>query len=96
MKGALLYNRFLKEKNLEKKYEKIEEGEKIKFCYLKQPNPVFDTVFAIKDILPKEFELHEFIDYERQWEKAFTEAVKDIVDTRGWQMLKSSCSFDFF
>ena len=96
VKGALLYNRFLKEKNLEKKYEKIEEGEKIKFCYLKQPNPVFDTVFAIKDILPKEFELQEFIDYERQWEKAFTEAVKDIVDARGWQMKKSSSLFDFF
>ena len=96
VKGALLFNRFLKEKNLEKKYEKIEEGEKIKFCYLKQPNPVFDTVFAIKDILPKEFELQEFIDYERQWEKAFTEAVKDIVDARGWQMKKSSSLFDFF
>ena len=96
VKGALLYNRYLKEKNLEKKYEKIEEGEKIKFCYLKQPNPVFDTVFAIKDVLPKEFELQEFIDYERQWEKAFTEAVKDIVDARGWQMKKSSSLFDFF
>ena len=84
------------EKNLDKKHEKIEEGEKIKFCYLKQPNPVFDTVFAVKNVLPKEFGLEQFIDYDRQWEKAFIEAVKDIVDARGWQMKKSSNLFDFF
>ena len=96
VKGALLFNKFLTDKNLDKKYEKIEEGEKIKFCYLKQPNPVFDTVFAVKNVLPKEFGLEQFIDYDRQWEKAFIEAVKDIVDARGWQMKKSSSLFDFF
>jgi len=96
VKGALLFNKFLTEKNLGKKYEKIEEGEKIKFCYLKQPNPVFDTVFAVKNVLPKEFGLEEFIDYEKQWEKAFLESVGDIVDARGWKMKKSSSLFDFF
>ena len=96
VKGALLFNKYLTDNGFEKKYERIEEGEKIKFCYLKQPNPIFDTVFAVKNVLPKEFGLHQFVDYERQWEKAFTEAVKDIVDARGWKIKKSSSLFDFF
>jgi len=96
VKGSLLFNKYLVEKNLDKKYEKIEEGEKIKFCYLKQPNPIFDTVFAVKNVLPKEFGLEEFIDYEKQWEKAFLESVEDIVDARGWKTKKSSSLFDFF
>jgi hypothetical protein len=96
VKGALLFNKYLIDNGFEKKYERIEEGEKIKFCYMKQPNPIFDTVFAVKNVLPKEFGLHQFVDYERQWEKAFTEAVKDIVDARGWKIKKSSSLFDFF
>ena len=96
VKGALLFNKYLKENNLEKRYQKIEEGEKIKFCYLKEPNPVFDSVFAVKDVLPEEFGLRQYVDYEKQWEKAFLESVKDIVDARGWKIKKSSNLFDFF
>ena len=62
VKGAILYNARLKALKLEKKYPLIQEGEKIKFTYLKMPNPIKDTVISYPTRLPQEFGLQEFID----------------------------------
>ena len=96
VKGAILYNHYLKEKNLTKKYPLIQEGEKLKYTYLKMPNPFKDTVISFPGRLPKEFELQEYIDYELQFNKAFLEPIKVILDCMKWSTEKVSTLEDFF
>lgn len=96
VKGAILYNHFLKKKNLDKKYPLIQEGEKLKFTYLKQPNPFLDMVISYPGRLPQEFGLHEFVDYDMQFEKAFLGPMKLIFDCIGWKTEKYSSLESFF
>jgi DNA polymerase elongation subunit (family B) len=96
VKGAILYNHNLKQKNLTKKYPLIQEGEKVKFTYLKMPNPFKDTVVSYPSRLPKEFELQEYIDYDMQFDKAFLEPIRVILDCMGWKTEKTSSIEDFF
>jgi len=94
VKGALLYNYYLEEKGLSKKYALIQEGEKIKFAYLKSPNPFKDTVISFPGRLPPEFDLQEFIDYDRQFEKTFLDPIKVILDCMNWQTERTNSLFD--
>jgi len=96
VKGAILYNHNLKQKNLTKKYPLIQEGEKVKFTYLKMPNPFKDTVISYPSRLPKEFELQEYIDYDMQYDKAFLDPIRVILDCMGWKTEKTSSIEDFF
>jgi DNA polymerase elongation subunit (family B) len=96
VKGAILYNHFLKEKGLTDKYPLIQEGEKLKFTYLKTPNPVRDSVISYPVRLPKELGLHEYVDFELQFEKSFVEPIKVILDLIGWQIEKKVTLDDFF
>jgi DNA polymerase elongation subunit (family B) len=96
VKGAIIYNHTLKQKGLTKKYPLINEGEKIKFSYLKMPNPFKDTVISFPVRLPKEFDLDQYIDYDMQFEKAFLEPIKVVLDCMGWYVEKQSTLEDFF
>jgi DNA polymerase elongation subunit (family B) len=96
VKGALLYNYLLNKHNLSNKYPKVQEGEKLKFTYLIQPNPINDTVISYPTRLPTEFGLDEYIDYELQFEKAFLDPIKIILDCIDWQVEKTSSLADFF
>jgi len=96
VKGAILYNHFLIEKKLTKKYPLIQEGEKLKFTYLKTPNPFKDTVVSFPARLPKEFGLQEYIDYETQFEKTFIEPMEIILDCIGWQVERQNSLEAFF
>jgi DNA polymerase elongation subunit (family B) len=94
VKGALLYNMYLKEKGLDKKYPLIQEGEKIKFTYLKKPNALRDSVISFPGRLPPEFLLQDFIDYDLQFEKTFLEPIKVILDCMDWSTEKTFSLFD--
>ena len=94
VKGALLYNMYLKEKGIDKKYPLIQEGEKIKFTYLKKPNPLRDMVISFPGRLPPEFELNEYIDYDLQFEKTFLDPIKVILDCMDWSTEKTPSLFD--
>jgi len=96
VKGALLYNKALKDRNLEKKYPMIQSGEKIKFTYLKTPNHFQDTVISFPGRLPTEFGLDNCIDFELQYEKSFLEPIKVILDCMGWKTEQVSSLEDFF
>ena len=96
VKGAILYNNKLKQMDLTKKYPLIQEGEKVKFTYLKMPNTFKDSVVSFPGRLPVEFGLQEFIDYDTQFEKTFLEPIKVILDCMGWKTEKSSSIEDFF
>jgi DNA polymerase elongation subunit (family B) len=96
VKGAILYNHYLKEMKLTKKYPLIQEGEKIKFSYLIMPNPFKDTVISYPTRLPKEFDISKYIDYNTQFEKTFLEPIKVILDCMGWSTEKQTTLDDFF
>ena len=96
VKGAILYNHYLKEYNITNKYPLLKEGEKLKFTYLKVPNPFKDTVISFPTRLPKEFELQNYVDYETQFEKTFIDPVQIILTSIGWNTEKKSTLEDFF
>ena len=96
VKGSLIYNHMLSDRKLSKKYPKIQEGEKIRFAYLKDPNPAGDRVISILNTLPKEFELEKYIDYETQFSKSFIEPLKGVLDVIGWDTERRSSLDSFF
>ena len=96
VKGAILYNHYLKELKLTKKYPLIQEGEKLKYSYLKMPNPFKDTVISFPGRLPKEFGLDEYVDYDLQFDKAFLDPIKVILTCMEWTTEKVSSLEDFF
>lgn len=96
VKGALLFNHMIKKKGLDKKYQEIGDGDKIKFALLKAPNPLHDTVISVLDELPIEFGLQQYIDYDAQFQKSFLEPIKSIMDTIGWDTEKRATLMSFF
>ena len=96
VRGAILYNFYLKEKGLTKSYPLIQEGEKLKFTYLKTPNPTKEDVISFPVRLPKEFDLQKYVNYDLQFEKSFIEPIKVILNCIGWQTEKQSSLEDFF
>lgn len=96
VRGSLLYNDLVKSMKLDKRYQYIKEGEKIKFIHLKEPNTIRSNIIAFPQDLPAEFNLHKFIDYDTQFEKAFVEPLKIILDSIGWKAEKTSTLESFF
>ena len=89
IRGALLFNHYIKEKKLTNKYSLIGNGEKIKFVYLKKPNIIQENIISFIQEFPKELGLDKYIDYELQFEKSFVEPLKSILDSIGWSVEKT-------
>jgi len=89
VRGSLLYNHYIKERNLDNKYTLINNGEKIKFCYLKKANPIRENVISFISDFPLELGLGKYIDYDLQFQKAFLDPVKVILDSIGWNVEKT-------
>jgi len=89
VRGALLYNHYIKEYGLQNKYSEINNGEKIKFIYLKKANPIRENVISFISEFPREIGVDKYIDYELQFNKAFLEPLKTILDAIGWNVEKT-------
>jgi DNA polymerase elongation subunit (family B) len=96
VRGGLLYNHLIRKGGLEKRYQTIKDGEKIKFCYLKEPNGTGQNVISIINNLPPEFALEKFIDYDTQFSKAFIDPIRVILDVIGWKTEKVVTLEDFW
>jgi hypothetical protein len=96
VKGALVYNHLLKNKNLTKKYQLIQEGEKIKFIYLKQPNIYNNNTLAFLSGIPKQLGADQYIDYDLQFQKSFLEPLDIILSSINWQSEKVDSLDCFF
>ena len=90
VRGALLYNFHIKKNNLTNKYPLIQNGDKIKFMYLRTPNPVMENVFSFVGEMPRELGLDKHIDYDLQFEKSFLAPLQVIMDTIGWKVEKQA------
>ena len=84
VKGALLYNYLIKKEKLQNKYVNIQEGDKVKFLHMKQPNPFHATAFSFPAKFPKELDIRTKIDYDVQFEKSFVEPLKFITEKMNW------------
>jgi len=89
VRGALLYNHMLRVNNLTNKYSTIGDGEKVKFCYLKKPNPMGENVISYLQELPKEFGLLNYVDYNLQFTKTFLDPITSILNSIGWSHKKT-------
>jgi DNA polymerase elongation subunit (family B) len=97
VRGALVYNHFLRNNKLDTKYPLIQNGEKLKFMFLKEPNTIQSNVISFpQGGIPEEFALSKYIDYNTQFTKAFLDPLKIILDSIGWQSEKTSSLEDFF
>ncbi len=96
VKGALVYNHFLREMKLTKRYQLIQEGEKIKFVYLKQPNIFNNNTLAFLSGIPKQLEADQYIDHDLQFEKSFLEPLDIILSTINWKTEAVNSLEDFF
>jgi len=96
VRGAIVYNHHLKELGLTKKYPLIQEGEKLKFTYLKMPNHFKNDVVSFPGRIPKEFELDNYIDYDVQFDKSFLEPISVILRCMKWSAEKNNSLEDFF
>ena len=88
VRASLLYNKVIKDANLEKKHQPITNGDKIKFAYLITPNPITrqENVIATNSAMPKQLEINKYIDYEKQFDKAFLDPIKSILDVLHWKV----------
>jgi len=96
VRGSLLYNNLLKKKNIDKRYEEIKNKDKILFTYLTVPNPINENVISYVGTLPREFDLHRFVDYDMQFDKAFIEPLKTIVNLIDWNVEPVASLDSFF
>jgi len=95
-RGGLLYNKMLLDLSLQKKHQQIGNGDKIKFIYLKTPNVLKENVISFPEYLPEEFGLHNYIDYDLQFQKTFLDAIDPILDAIGWSSKEVANLNDFF
>jgi len=84
VRGSLLYNYHILANKLDRKYETIKEGDKIKFLYLKEPNTLGENCIAFVSSIPDELNLKKFADYDLMFEKSFLEPINTILEGVGW------------
>lgn len=96
VRGALVFNHMIDQMKLNRRFQKINDGEKIKFIYLKQPNIFQTDVISFAYTMPKEFKIEEYIDFEMQFQKSFVDPLKIILDCIDWSIEKVNSLEDFF
>ena len=86
VRAAICYNYLLEKHNLLDVYEKIKPGDKIKYIYLTEPNPLHENVFGFPGNIPKEFNIERYFDYQKQYDKFFLSPVKAVIECFGWSI----------
>lgn len=96
VRGALIHNHNIDTMKIGKTSQKIQEGEKIKFIYLREPNPLQTDVISFLSRIPKEFDIDKYIDYNTQFEKSFVDPLRTILNCINWKPEKVNSLESFF
>jgi DNA polymerase elongation subunit (family B) len=96
VRGSIVYNHAIYKAGLGDRYESVENGDKIKFCYMRMPNTLQSNVIAIPSVLPPELDLEKYIDYDLQFEKSFLQPVQTMLKIIGWNHKKTISLASFF
>ena len=92
VRGSLLYNFYVSQKKLENKYPLVQEGEKIKYIFLKvdRTNPINENVLSFLNTFPRELGLEHCLDRKAQFQKSFLDPLQIITKVIGWETEKTS------
>lgn len=83
-RASLIFNKFVKQMGLQKDYQYIRDSDKIKYCYIKEPNSFRSNVIGFIDVLPPEFDFD--IDYVVQFQKVFLKPLEILLEPIGWKL----------
>jgi len=95
-RAAIVYNKALKDYKVDTLYDSITDGDKIKFCYVRVPNHLGENVLACINVLPAEFGMEKYINYDLQFEKSFLQPLDIILSVIGWSHTKKATLASFF
>jgi hypothetical protein len=84
VKGAILYNHLIRKNKLSGKFPFINEGDKVRFVNMKQPNIYQSSAFSFITSFPKELDIMEKIDYDIQFNRAFVDPLRFITEKMNW------------
>ena len=84
VRGAILYNHLVNKQKLDSKYPLIQEGDKIRFLHLRQPNIYQSSAFSFITKVPRELDIYDKIDYDEQYTKSFVEPLRVITEKMNW------------
>jgi len=86
IKGAIIYNKLIKEMKLEDKYELIYEGDKVRVVYIHEQDHFRNNAISFKEKIPSEFGLEDCIDYDTMWEKIFMKPLHQFFQVLRWEI----------
>ena len=95
-KGALIHNYLVSKLGLSNSRNMIKDGDKIKYIYLKTPNPINEEVIAFQDRWPTEFGIDQYIDWDKMFTKQFMSPLEKMANPINWNLVKQSNLDDFF
>jgi DNA polymerase elongation subunit (family B) len=84
VKAAYYHNILLDRFGIERKYEKITSGDKIRFFEVRKPNSFGLSVIGYKYYYPKEFQSIFEIDYETMFEKIIYSVIERFYEAVNW------------
>ena len=82
--AGIMFNELLVAEGLDKKYEKITEGDKLRIIYVKEPNRFGLKSFAFKKKIPTEWEKDLVIDDKTMFLKTVWSCVQKCFEVVGW------------
>lgn len=92
VRASILYNKYYANKDV----QPIANSDKIKFIYLKMPNPIKEDVIGVPagSNIPKN--LVSYVNYDLMFEKVFLKPLEGLVNSAGWNIEKKATLADFF
>lgn len=96
VRASAIYNKLIKDNKLSDNYTPIQSGDKMKFIYLRTPNPIRQNVVGFNSELPKQFGLHDYVDYETMFEKVFLSSMEIMSKPLNWSLEPESSLKGFF
>ena len=95
-RASLIHNQLIDKLKLNGERTKITDGDKVKFVYLRTPNPLHEDVIAFQDTLPEQFGVREYVDYDKMFEKTFLSALQKMIEPLHWETEKKNTLEDWF